>query len=295
MAFDYSTLRVVATGLQFPEGPIAFDDGSVAVVEIEGHSVAVIAPDGAIRRIPCGAGPNGAAIGPDGAVYVCTDGGLSFCTENGIRAPLALAPGNQGALIQRLDIETNIVSTLFSEAGGGKLVSLNDIVFDGTGSAYVVDTLRSVLYYADPAAGRIAVTEENVSMPNGAGLSPDGKTLYVSETYSGLLLAWDVIAPGQLANRRELYSTGGAHGWDGLAVDGAGNICVANLSQSGVSVISPTGQLLDAFKTPEHDPFVVNLCFGGANGDTAYICSAGRGILYAIKWPWPGLRLHYAR
>ncbi len=293
--FDYSTLRTVATGLGFPEGPVAFDDGSVLVVEIEGGSVARIAPDGSIRRFDCGGGPNGAAVGPDGAVYVCNDGGLAFRTDDGIRFPYALAEDYSGGSIQRIDLATGAVSTVFTESGGHSIGGLNDIVFDVSGGAYAIDTMRGMIHYADPIAKTIVVAVEGVMAPNGGGLSPDGKTLYVSETYSGRILAWDVTGPGQIANQREHYNAGGAHGFDGLAVDGAGNVCAANLAGSGISVISPSGALLGAFKTPENDPYVTNICFGGPNGDTAYICSAGRGILYSIAWPWPGLKLNFAR
>lgn len=293
--FDYSTLRTVATGLRFPEGPIAFDDGSVTVVEIEGDSVARIAADGTITRYACGRGPNGSALGPDGAIYVGTDGGLAFKTEDGIRFPWNIADDYEGGSVQRLDLETGAVTTIFTESGEGRIGGLNDMVFDAAGGCYAVDTMRGLVHYFDPVAGTIAVAGDGLMAPNGGGLSDDGRTLYVSETYSGRLLAIDVTQPGKLGETRELYSTGGAHGFDGLRIDGAGNICIANLAQSGISVISPTGDLLGAFKTPEHDPYVTQLCFGGPEGDTAYICSAGRGTLYAIRWPWPGRRLNYAR
>lgn len=293
--FDYSTLRPVATGLLFPEGPIALDDGSLVVVEIEGGSVAKIAPDGTIRRYHCGGGPNGAALGPDGAVYVGNDGGLAFKTEDGIRFPFNIAEDYQGGSIQRVDLDSGAVSTVLTESGGGRIGGLNDMVFDAAGGLYAVDTMRGVIHYADVAAGTIAVVVEGLMAPNGGGLSPDGRTFYVSGTYTGQIMALDVTGPGQIGDRRELYNSGGAHGFDGLAVDGAGNVCAANLIGSGISVISPSGELLGAFKTPEHDPYVTNICFGGPNGDTAFICSAGRGLLYSIQWPWPGLRLNFAR
>ena len=101
--------------------------------------------------------------------------------------------------------------------------------------------------------------------------------------------------PGELTNKTEIYSTGGEHHFDGLAVDGAGNVCASNLQRSGISIISPAGDLLGAFVTPEYDSYVTNICFGGPDGDMAFICSSGRGVLYAVRWPFPGLRLHHAR
>ena len=78
-------------------------------------------------------------------------------------------------------------------------------------------------------------------------------------------------------------------------MDGAGHVCVADLSRSGLTVIAPDGTVALKVPTPLPDPYVTNICFGGEDGRTAYICSAGRGILYVARWPWPGLRLNYAR
>jgi gluconolactonase len=292
MDFDLSTLRVVAMGLRFPEGPIALDDGSVLVVEIEGGAVMRVHPDGSKREYRCGGGPNGAALGPDGAVYVCNDGGLAFVTEGEIRLPNALAPGNEGGYVRRLDLESGAVETMFTHVEGVRIGGLNDIVFDATGCCYIVDTVRGALYYCDPLRRTIRSVEQGLEVPDDMGLSPAGDKLYVSETYSGRIFCWDVAAPGALSGKREHYNAGGEHGWDGLAIDGAGNVCASNLTKSGVSVIDPAGRKLADFVTPQHDPFVTNICFGA---DEAYIRSSGRGLLYAIKWPWPGLRLHCAR
>jgi gluconolactonase len=288
-------VKVSARGLRFPEGPIALDDGSVLVVEIEGGALTRVDEDGALWPIPCGGGPNGAAFGPDGAVYVCNDGGLAFTTEGAIRFPHALAEDNEGGCVQRVDLATGSVEVTFTHVEGARMGALNDIVFDDSGGCYVVDTTHGALYYADPAGGAIRLAQEGLAFPNGMGISPDGTKLYVSETYSGRVFAWDVTGPGALDAKVELYSNGGEHRWDGLAIDGAGNVCISNQEKSGITVISPRGQVLTELVTPEYDPYVTNICFGGADGDTAFICSSGRGILYSLRWSWPGLRLNYAR
>jgi gluconolactonase len=287
-------LRPVATGLRFPEGPVAVDDGSVLVVEIEGGTLTRVDPAAGTAHpvAVCAAGPNGAAFGPDGAVYVATNGGLAFTDEDGIRFPNNLAEDNDGGRVQRVDPDSGAVETLHSGLG-----ALNDVVFDAAGCCYVVDTSFGTLHYLDPEKGTIGQAASGLEMPNGAGLSPDGSRLYVSETYSGRVLAFDVTGPGTLSGPTELYRAADeqAHGCDGLAVDGAGHICVADLSRSGITVLAPDGTVRLKVTTPLPDPYVTNICFGGADGRTAYICSAGRGILYAARWPWPGLRLNFAR
>lgn len=98
-------VRTLASGLAFPEGPIAMADGSVMVTEIVAGTLTRIMPDGGIERIAeLGGGPNGAAIGPDGAVYVCNNGGsFSFHRQGdllvfGLEAP----PSYSGGSIDRV-------------------------------------------------------------------------------------------------------------------------------------------------------------------------------------------------
>ncbi len=70
-------MREITSGLQFPEGPIAMNDGSVLVVEIKRGALTRVTPDGRKEVVAeTSGGPNGAAIGPDGMVYICNNGGL---------------------------------------------------------------------------------------------------------------------------------------------------------------------------------------------------------------------------
>ena len=118
ISFDKESIRVLTTGLRFPEGPIACDDGSVLVAEMEDSALTRVAVDGSKFRIPCGGGANGAAFGPDGAVYVCNNGGLDFTTEGEIRFPNAIASDNEGGYLQRIDLSTGDVQLVFSHVDG---------------------------------------------------------------------------------------------------------------------------------------------------------------------------------
>src|SRR5438046_8788295 len=83
-----SNVRVLATGLEFPEGPVAMPDGSVVLVEIRGRRLTRVWPDGrkqVVAEMP--GGPNGAALGPDGKMYVCNNGGFSWIPARGFLMP----------------------------------------------------------------------------------------------------------------------------------------------------------------------------------------------------------------
>jgi gluconolactonase len=301
-------IRVIATGLRFPEGPVAMQDGSIVLVEIERQTVTRILPDGQTRVIAhTGGGPNGLAVGPDGAFYVCNNGGFQWRTQDNLLRPAGPASDYTGGRIERIDPASGAVTTLYDHCGPHKLLGPNDIVFDGLGGFYFTDLGKARardrdwggVYYALADGSRITEVVHPILTPNGIGLSPDGRTLYVAETETARLWAFDILAAGILAKApfpsphggSLMAGLGGFQRFDSLAVDAQGNICVATLINGCVSVISPEGGLIK--QVPMPDMFCTNICFGGPDRRTAYLTLSGTGQLIATPWDTPGLRLAY--
>ncbi|MEB2399116.1 MAG: SMP-30/gluconolactonase/LRE family protein [Alcaligenaceae bacterium] len=297
---------VLARGLDFPEGPIAMEDGSVLVTEIAGGRLTRVLPDGRLEVVAeLGGGPNGAALGPDGFCYVCNNGGFSWRTDDGFSRPTGAARDYRGGSIQRVDLSTGKVETLYTECDGVPLHGPNDIVFDAAGGFWFTDfgktfedrILRGAVYYAGADGRSIRRAAHPVLTPNGVGLSPDGATLYVTETETSRLWSYPVAGPGALLQEPWPSPNGGrlVHGlpgyqrFDSLAVEESGNICVATLVRGGISVFSPAGDWLEFHEAPEG--YCTNICFGGGDRRTAFITLSGYGQLFAAEWPRPGLPL----
>jgi len=295
-------MRMITESLQFPEGPVVMPDGSVLVVEVRGGTLARVSLDGEVTRVAdCGGGPNGAAIGPDGSVYVCNNGGFRWRENGGLVFPGEQPDDYTGGSIQRVDRTTGEVTTLYTHCGDIQLRGPNDIVFDTSGGFYFTDLGKSrpreldkgAVFYATTDGSTIREVAFPMDHPNGIGLSPDGQTLYVAESTTSRVWAWDIEGEGELANKRLVVSLPGVQYLDSLAIEASGNVCLATLLTGAITVVSPKGETVEVVKVPEPDPMVTNICFGGPDMTTAYITSSGRGRLYEKTWTRPGLNLNY--
>lgn len=306
---------VLASSLEFPEGPVVLHDGGIAVVEVRGGVITTIGDSGEkeILATP-GGGPNGLAYGPDGLLYLCNNGGLGWTSNGSTQWPRGQAPDYDIGRIERIETDGS-VTRLYDRCGDNPLCGPNDIVFapddsPSAGGFWFSDLGKNrererdfgAVYWA--ATDGTEIIEAAFPIPggaNGIGLSPDGEQLYVAETETGRLWTWPVEGPGKLGREpwpshhggRLVAGLGGGRRFDSLAVTAAGNIVVGTLVTGEITTISPVdGTVVDVLELP--DPMPTNICFGGADMRTAYITLSTLGQVVTTTWPEPGLSLPFS-
>ena len=229
--------RVVATQ-EGMDGIVGVSDGSVLYAQEHTSTVHRVDADG--RDTVSVTGAHGAgSLGMDsrGQIYAvqrtCTDPGLKLAT-----------------LADRLP-------------DGRPLPRPADLVVDNRGGAFVA---MSGVYHVGPGQPVAAIADGDIRA-NGIALSPDGRTLYVTNTNE--IVAFDVAADGSGSNRR-VFAPLGEGAADGLAVDAAGRLyaCAA----AGVHVLSPDGKPLGVIPTARRP---TSLAFGGKDRSLLYVVLVG--------------------
>ncbi|MBL0768944.1 SMP-30/gluconolactonase/LRE family protein [Sphingopyxis sp. DHUNG17] len=303
-----AAFELIADGLRFPEAPVVMADGSVIVTEIAAGRITRCWPGGRKEVIASpGGGPNGLAIGPDGKLYCCNNGGFEYVEANGFLAPHGIARDYSGGRIERIDIGTGAVETLYRSGDQGvSLRGPNDLMFDAHGGFWFTDHGKVDydkrchdivgIFYAKADGSFVEEVIFPSYNPNGIGLSPDGTKLYAAETYTCRLTQFNIVAPGKVDDAAgpggpgiPLYRPAGYKFFDSLAMEASGNICVATIGECGISVVSPAGELVEFVATD--DVFTTNIAFGGADMRDAYITLSGSGRLVKTRWARPGLAL----
>ena len=205
-------------------------------------------------------------------------------------------------------LQTGKVETLFDKCGEHPLKGPNDLVFDRHGGLWFTDLGKrrardmdvGAFYYIKPGMKEIVEGVFGMLPANGIGLSPDENTVYVAETPTARLWAFDLSAPGTVKPRDVIYrgergkpiaGLGGYQMFDSLAVEARGNVCVATLISGCISVIAPMARIVE--QVPTGDRVTTNIAFGGPELKTAYITLSGKGELIAMDWARPGLPLNF--
>ena len=299
-------VRILATGLGFPEGPVAFPDGSVILTDIRNRRVNRVTVDGTVSLFSdTGGGPNGLALGPDGALYLCDNGGSVYLPNHSMG--IAPALDYQGGSVQRIDRYTGEATKLYTQCDGHWLSAPNDLVFDEQGGFYFTDLGKRYarhrdhggVYYALPDGSKVSEVAYPVLSPNGCALSPDETVLYVADTEPARLWAFDIAEPGKVNKHgwpspnggRIVAGLPGFQRFDSLAVEANGNVAVATLHAGCITVIAPDGKIVRQVTMP--DEFPTNICFGGPDMRTAYVTLSATGRLGALDWAEPGLKLNF--
>jgi gluconolactonase len=300
------TLRQITDGLVFAEGPVPLPTGDVLVVEVMAGRLTRVGADGSKSLVgETGGGPNGAAIGPDGRCFICNNGGFGPSVSSDCllpsEAPLSREPGS----IQAVDLKTGSVETLYTHSAKTPFWGPNDLVFDGHGGFWFTDygrdrqraRTRGAVYYAQADGSSIDEALYPMESPNGVGLSPDGSTLYIAETYTGHLWRFRLSAPGVIDPAGGHSPNGGSivgragpgEFLDSLAVDSEGYICCGSPGRGAILIFPPEGGSPERIEMP--DFLTTNIAFGGPDLRTAYVTLGSSGRLMAMDWPRPGLRL----
>jgi gluconolactonase len=289
-------MTILAQGLKFPEAPVCMNDGSVLFVQIEAKQVSRLTPDGKVSLVKqMEGGPNGLAIGPDQALYIANDGGrFSFAQRGEYNFPGAAPAEHVGGSIQRLDLKTGALSTLYETCDGKRLVAPDDLVFDHQGGMWISDIGKikgdAGIYYALPDGNSIKCVKDGMIAPNGIGLSPDGRQLHVSEARQ--LWTYDISGPGTLgpstsynqADHAKLRERSIA---DSLKVQADGKVCVCTLLAGGISIIDAAG---NTEFIEFADPMTTNLAFGGTDMRDVWVTLSGTSRIARVRWPYTGLK-----
>ncbi len=231
-------------------------DGGVIFAQEQTDTIRKLDANGKeFTLIPQTRGAGSISLDAQGRLY----GVERTCTEP-LTAPL---PGcNELPRIVQYLPEQRVIATSF--ANGAAFGRLNDLIADGKGGAYF--TVGGA-YYVSPAGVVSTVADQDIRS-NGIMLSPDGRTLYV--TNNTVVLAFDVKSDGSAVNRRDFGGLDGDDGGDGMAVDSEGRLYVTG--NKGVHVLSPKGEYLGLIPTPRRP---ITLAFSGTDKKTLYVPQMG--------------------
>lgn len=299
--------ETIAADLAFPEGPVVLPDGSLAVVQMAADVVTVIRPDGRRLDLDCEGGPNGMALEPDGEhAVICLNGGLSFTREDSghLMPGIAQDATARGGLV-RMSLSTGDIEVLIERGAASPASGPNDVVWSpaesvaGEGVWFtdlgrrLADSLEPGAIFWRGATGEVVrAAYPRQGRPNGIALSPDGATLYVTESLSAQVWAWSVLGPGALGEPRLVHQFDPPARLDGMAITAAGNLVVATLVVGALTTLDPASRVLDRLEVD--DPMPTNVAFGGVERRDLYVTLGSTGRLVRLDWPEPGLPLHVA-
>ena len=257
-------VELISEDYTFSEGPLWLPDGRWVFSDVPRDTIYV--SDGSVFRKPSN-GANGLALDPQGRLIAC---------ESNLHR------------ITRTEPDGSI--TVLAESYNGKpLNTTNDVVVRSDGVVFFTDPkgigqkegtgtgFNGV--YAILADGTVKLLNDDMRYPNGIGLSPDEKTLYVTDFSGGNIRAFDVSASADVSNPRIFCEIRNP---DGIAVDAAGRVWSSTVR--GISAFAPDGSFIENI---DFEGMPTNCAFGGSDGRTLFITARKR--IYRVQCNEPGL------
>ena len=262
----------------FLEGPVFDAKGNLFVTDIPFGRIFRIDPKGEWEQIAEWAGePNGMKFLNDRELLI-TD------YRNGLMA---------------CDIASGTVRPYLERRNSERFKGVNDLTFDSRGNLYFTDQGQTGLH--DPTGrlyrlrpdGQLDLLLANVPSPNGVGLSPDERVLYLGVTRGNQVWRVPLLDDGSVAKVGAFFTSYGSSGPDGLAVDEKGRVIVANPGLGIVWVLSHRGEPEVVLRSCA-GASLTNVAFGGVNRTTLYCTESVSGSVLRATLEHPGLPVHHA-
>ncbi|QDS95260.1 Gluconolactonase precursor [Roseimaritima multifibrata] len=265
----------IAGDFAFTEGPAVAADGTLYFTDIPNETIHILKPGGKIEAFTETSGhANGLWIDEQDRLLACEMDGQLVAYDRNSKKRTVLADSYEGM----------------------RFNAPNDVVPDRRGGQYFTDPLyrapeplpqKIQAVYHVSKEGTVTRISDAIAAPNGIGLSPDGKTLYVIPSQTSQMLSFPISEDGsvgpeapfcQLQQPAGKAQTGG----DGMAMDVEGNLYIT--TELGIQIFNPEGEQIGLVAIPEHP---ANVTFGGKDRKTMYVTA--RTGLYSVAMPIAGL------
>lgn len=252
-------VRTLQTHLSFGEAPRWRPGEGLYFSDIHANRVLLLGLDGTLTTVARFDGPvSGLGWLPDGRLLVVS-----------MHDRRLLRRDHDGAF--RLHADLSAVATWHA----------NDMVVAADGTAYVgnfgfsIAPVRSEIRPAHLARvspdGQVSIAASDLLFPNGAVITPDGRTLVVGESVGRRLTAFSIEADGELTGRREWAAMPDGAFPDGICLDADGAIWVASPVSREVLRLGEGGEVLERLKTEQ---MAIAPMLGGPDRRTLFICTA---------------------
>ena len=262
----------------FLEGPVFDGAGNLYVSDIPFGRIFRIDPRGEWEQV---------------AQWDGEPNGLKFLNER----ELLVTDYRNG--LMACDIRTGAVRPHLDRRNSERFKGVNDLVFDSAGNLYFTDQGQTGLH--DPTGrlyrlrpnGQLDLLLANVPSPNGVALSPDGRVLYLAVTRGNQVWRVPLLPDGSVSKVSAFFTSYGPSGPDGLAVDEAGRLVVANPGLGVAWVLNHRAQPELVLRSSA-GASLTNIAFGGPERKTLYCTESVSGSVLVATLEHAGLPVHRA-
>ncbi len=256
---------VLTQGLYFGEGP-RWHEGRLWFSDFYAHAVKSVGADGVQRtELEIDDQPSGLGWLPDGRLLLVSMAEMKLLRQDddGLKVHADLSEYSAHLC------NDMVVDTLGRAWVGNFGFDLDALIKEKGVEDALASHPATNLVRVDPD-GSVHLASPDMHFPNGTVITPDGKTLIVAETLSMCLTAFDIEADGSLFNRR-VWAEVGMRAPDGICLDEAGNVWVANALAAECVLLAQGGEILQSVETSQP-------CFacmlGGEDGRTLHMVTA---------------------